>query len=120
MSFVINKKSKKRGKDITLHYLVENYREGKKIKRRTIRSLGESGSISDYLGNLELKHKQYEVEIAKYEAKIKDKNFSWLGGPPWRQIQRMQRWIEDCREKIAKLEQVKEDVLKLAERYPGK
>jgi len=120
MAFVISKKSKKRNRDTTLYYLVESYREGKKIKRRTILALGDAQNIAGHLENLENKKLVYEKEIARFESDIRNRKFHSWGGFAWRQVARMQKWAKEDKEKIVKLEQIKDDVLRLAKRYPGK
>ncbi len=47
MAFVINKKSKKYGKERKLYYLVENYREAGKIKRKTLLKLNDCKNVAE-------------------------------------------------------------------------
>lgn len=47
MAFVIHKKSKKYGKERKLYYLVENYREQGKIKRKTLLKLNDCKNVAE-------------------------------------------------------------------------
>jgi len=53
MAFIINKASYRKGKSHTLYYLVENYREKGKVKRRKLLNLHKNKSIQEYVQWLE-------------------------------------------------------------------
>lgn len=49
MAFIISKKSKRNRQLRKLYYLVENYRQGKKVKRKTMLPLKEYNSVAELL-----------------------------------------------------------------------
>lgn len=55
MAFIISKKSTKYGKVQKLYYLVKNYREGNKIKRKTLLRLNSHASLKELLDSVEQK-----------------------------------------------------------------
>ena len=72
MSFIITKKSNLRGKENLLYYFVENYREGKKIKRRTIFKLRNSTNLYDFY-EIILKREQWLLGIvAGFEKQLNE------------------------------------------------
>jgi len=49
MAFIISKSSNRHGKNRKLYYLVENYRDGNKVKRETLLKLNECKNLSELL-----------------------------------------------------------------------
>jgi hypothetical protein len=49
MAFIISKKSSKNGEARKIYYLVENYREDNRIKRKKLLALGEHDNLHDFL-----------------------------------------------------------------------
>ncbi|SRR6266702_4722104 len=70
--FVINKKSERWGEIRSLYYLVENYREDGKIKRRTLFSLGEYKSPQEMFAFLERREATLIFILNESEKKIKN------------------------------------------------
>ena len=62
MAFILGKDSVRNGEKRKLYYLVESYREGGKIKRRTIYKLRERESLTE--------EKQEIVELIKEEERM--------------------------------------------------
>lgn len=126
MGFIINKlikyQSKRFGdRDKIYYYLVEGYREGKKVKRKTIYSLGESQNLTEALEVLD-KNVQASIDtIKKYEQGIEDtkqgraRPFS----SPGSQRRRLLKWIEEEKVKIQELEKEKGKVKELIVKYPN-
>lgn len=71
MSFVINKKSKRGGKIRNLYYLVESYRDGKKVKRRTLLKLGEEPDVFGVLDKLSRNEKILKKNLVTYANELK-------------------------------------------------
>ena len=59
MAFIVCKKSRRHGEARDLFYLVENYRDGGKVKRRTLIGLGESTTLQDAVASI-----QKEIDLA--------------------------------------------------------
>jgi hypothetical protein len=126
MGFIITKRIKYQGKhvgskDKTYYYLVEGYREGKKVKRKTIYSLRESKNLTEALKALD-KDVQASVDtIKKYEQDIEDikQGRGRFFGLPWRQYRRLLKWIEDEKVKIQETEEEKVKVKELISKYPN-
>lgn len=70
MAFIISKNSKKWGKDRKVYYLVENYRDKGKVKRRTLLKLHEEGSIEVILEKLTINEKTLKENLKAYENKL--------------------------------------------------
>ena len=82
MSFIISKNSKRHGVDRKVYYLVENYRDKGKVKRRTLLKLHEEGNIQVILEKLTRNEKVLrgnvricENKLIKLERKNEDPNF---------------------------------------------
>lgn len=126
MGFIISKSLKYQSKHFgsrekTYYYLVEGYREGKRVKRKTIYALGESKNLTKALEALD-KNIQASIDtIKKYEQGIEEikqgraKPFS----PPWSQYRRLLKWIEDEKVKIQEIEKEKGKVEELMAKYPN-
>lgn len=126
MGFIINKPIKYQSKhfgsrDKTYYYLVEGYREGKSVKRKTIYALGESINLTKALEVLDKNVQASMDTIKKYEQGIEDtkqgraKPFS----SPWSQRRRLLKWIKEERVKIQELEKEKGKVKELIMNYPN-
>lgn len=126
MGFIINKPIKYQSKhfgsrDKTYYYLVEGYREGKRVKRKTIYALGESKNLTKTLEVLDKNIQASMDTIKKYEQGIEDtkqgraKPFS----SPWSQRRRLLKWIEEEKAKIQEIEKEKGKVKELIIKYPN-
>lgn len=126
MGFIINKPIKYQSKhfgsrDKTYYYLVEGYRRGKEVKRKTIYALRESKNLTEALRALDNKMQTSLNTIKKYEQGIEDikqgraKPFSL----PWRQYKTLRKWIEEEKVKIQELEKEKGKVKELIVEYPN-
>lgn len=119
MAFVISKPSLKDGSLRELYYLVESYREGGKIKRRTIHKLKEHKSIDEAITTLEEKKQPLVEKMRRLEqekelaSQGRHPDFSHY--PPYLQerniIARMSFVYADIQgyeDKIADLKKIKE------------
>lgn len=127
MGFIINKlikyQSKRFGdRDKIYYYLVEGYREGKRVKRKTIYALGESKNLTEALGVLDTNIQASIDTIKTYEQDIEDikqGKAKLLGGMPWAQYRRLLKWIKEEKSKIQEIEKEKERVKELIVKYPN-
>jgi len=71
MAFIISKKTKRRGKELTLYYMVRNFREGKRLRRQTICSLGEGKNIAEADTLLQEKVTKLKESLNSYISKFK-------------------------------------------------
>ena len=113
MAFVIKKISRRHGKEKKLHYLVQNYRDERRlVKRETLIKLGDCESVAEFLEHT----RQQEKEILERLCDIKTKfeNFKkhgiapilW-GSSPNRIYKKFVWWVkhgedelEECKSKI--------------------
>lgn len=115
MAFIIHKKSNKWGQETELYYLVENYREGKKVKRRTLLHLFVSKSVEEFLIKTESQEapllESLKVSVSKLEAFIKS------GRPSisyyWTSEKREAYLTEQVREAKLKLDKCRELIDKI-------
>ena len=70
MAFIINKKSKRLGKVRDIYYLVENYREGNKVKRRKLLALSIHKSVAELLEAYKRKEALFITSLAIQEKKL--------------------------------------------------
>jgi len=126
MAFIINKPIKYHTKyfgsrDKTYYYIVEGYREGAKVKRRKIYSLGENKNLSERLDALDKKIKTIKDEIKKYEQKIDDMRHGKFGPlvSPRSQYRNTYRFLNEAKLKIPDAEREKDEVKKLMAKYPN-
>jgi len=123
MAFIINKKSKTRNGLKTLFYLVENYREDNRIRRRTVMTLGENNNLTGLLKSIQDEEevclsKIKELEDRLYRVKNGDFKAFLPFCPPYRQVTRITEWIKDLINKSEKLNADKEKIGKLIQKYP--
>jgi len=103
--FVINKKSKSYGVTRQLDYLVENYRDGNKVKRRTLLPLGECTNLHEFLDLTERREAVALSMIKLDEKKLGDVS-PWERGGLLRVIGIRKNHLQRCRtnkEKVMKL-----------------
>jgi len=74
MAFIISKSSIKRGESRNLYYLVENYREGKKIRRRTIYKLYQYKNLDELFTQTQKAESEYKKLLEVENIKLTD----WL------------------------------------------
>lgn len=70
MAFIITKKSNYGGEERLLYYFVENYRQGNKVKRKTIFKLGQCTNIYDYYEVILKREESLLSVVTKYEGKL--------------------------------------------------
>jgi hypothetical protein len=75
MAFIIKKQSKVNGTVHYLHYLVVGYREGNKVKQRTVFRLGEYPTFDTYLKAKNEEQQRVKNEISRLILSNKP---SWL------------------------------------------
>jgi hypothetical protein len=115
MEFIIHKKSNKWGQETELYYLVENYREGKKVKRRTLLHLFGIKSVEEFLIKTEKQEasllENLMVSVGRLEAFIRsgrpsisyywtsEKREAYLA----KQVREAKLRLDKCREMIEKI-----------------
>lgn len=72
MAFIISKKSSRWKKERNLYYLVENYRDGSKVKRKTLLALKEYNSVAGLLVFTEQKRIRLSNQLQKRIERLKD------------------------------------------------
>lgn len=72
MAFVISKKSANTGNTRNLYYLVENYRDGDKIKRDTLLKLHEFKNLEEYLHYMEQEEIRYQKILDLFVKQLED------------------------------------------------
>lgn len=70
MAFIINKKSSRNGKIRILYYLVENYRVGKKVKRKKLLDLHECKNLSELLQAIKDKKVKIMQRLIENQNKV--------------------------------------------------
>lgn len=118
MAFVISKKSNERGEIKKLYYLVQNYRDGDKIKRRTLLSLKEYKTVAELLEATEQEYEYLVNRLRKFEKEREDflkygKTPQFTFGSAYQYKKRMERmgWgigdtkveIEACQKRIEEI-----------------
>lgn len=99
MAYILAKKSTLNGVRRNLYYLVESYREGGKVKRKTIIQLGETNNIDSALEIINRKKEEILQEIQDCREKIKKP--VWIGDSGyWPYIKRQERRIKEAEEKL--------------------
>lgn len=113
MAFIISKTSQRHGNQRKLYYVVENYRIGKKIKRRTLLRLNEQNDPIDFILQLKNKITQLSAELEtckkKLEELLKNDNqpfFYLLKRQLEGAIRSKPQLITECQNKIEILEKV--------------
>lgn len=118
MAFVISKKSTYRGQETHIYYLVENYRVGNKVKRRTLVALGFQKTLENYLRVVSRYENRSLEDLAKAKKELYElieygrlpKNYRGL---PYRAKQRITEAIVFYTEDLEKWQSRK----KIAEQY---
>ena len=117
MAFIITKKSKGHGQVRKLYYLVENYREGKKVKRKKLLALGLYNTVSQLLEATKQEEthlinalKQCEEKLTEYLATGKYPH-PYPSDRSWQVDRRMKKFVEQaqidlkmCQEKIIEIQ----------------
>ena len=113
MAFIISKTSLRDGNRRSLYYVVENYRVGKKVKRRTLLCLKEKGNPYEALQQLKAQQLKLssELETCKksLEQLLKNENqpfFYMLKRQLTSAIEQKPKLIAECQLKIEILEKV--------------
>lgn len=70
MAFIISKKSTWGGETRLLYYLVENYREGNKIKRKTLLKLNKQNNLSEILQSTKQEEAKLLLELKTCKEKL--------------------------------------------------
>jgi len=122
MAFIISKNSKRDGNRRKLYYLVENYRDNGKIKRKTILHLNECNSIDMALDRIRmdmdsLNKKIHETEVNINAIKEGRPYVSILSRPHYRQLWIYIDWLKKRKESIAVLQKKKNELLEFKNRY---
>lgn len=120
MAFIVSKISKFGDKVRKLYYLVENYREGNKVRRRAILRLGESPSLTEALQCIQAKektvlHKSSELENRLERVKKGDLTAFFRFCPFYRQVTRITEYLNNTKCELLK---IKEEKVKLLEFTP--
>ena len=123
MAFIISKISKTRNNSKILYYLVENYRDGKKIKRRKISTLGEYCNLTDLLENLQKEENSCLAKIMELEGRlIRIKNGDLKAFlpycPPYRQVARITERISNLKANVNELKLEENKTSGLIAKYP--
>jgi len=74
MAYIIKKQTQVKGESHDLHYLIESYREGDKVKHRQILTMGEHPTLDSMLHAIEKEKERVREGIARYKECAK-----WLG-----------------------------------------
>lgn len=113
MAFIISKKSIRDGKERELYYLVQNYREGKRIKRRTLLKLEEQNNLTELLERFKAEKQKLlnDVDTCKkqLEKLLLNENqpyFYYLKRKIPETIELKHRQITECQRKIDILQNV--------------
>lgn len=72
MAFIISKESNERGQTKRLYYLVENYREGNKVKRKTLLALKEHRTVAEFLKSVEQEYTRLVNRLHKFKKELDD------------------------------------------------
>jgi len=80
MAFIISKKSRSNGKERQIYYLVENYREGKAVKRRTLLALVECKSTLELFEAIQRKERRLQDRLNQFQRELEE--FITLGKMP--------------------------------------
>lgn len=105
MAFVIKKRSKRYGVTRPLYYLVESYRDGSKVKRRTLFALGECKTLREFI-ELTEKRETMALSMIRYDEKRLATVNSWEKNSVLRIIEIRKSHLQRCRtnkEKVMKL-----------------
>ncbi|HIH13442.1 TPA: hypothetical protein HA242_07000 [Candidatus Woesearchaeota archaeon] len=115
MAFIISKKSRLWGQERRLYYLVESYREGDKVKRKTLLALKEHKSVAELLSHVEQKKARELDRVMQIKGKLDDflqhgkLPALWLGSPdtlPFRlgkSLERIKASLEQREQEISKI-----------------
>lgn len=108
MSFVISKKSSWHGQETKLYYLVQNYRVGNKIKRKTLMKLGQNPNLQAALANIQEKIKESSARLEKTKRELelaKAGKYVLPFGLPYRTVQRLTESLEWIATDLKKLQE---------------
>lgn len=72
MAFIVSKKSNRHGQERLLYYFVENYRQGSKIKRRTIFKMKWNNNLDDFLAMIQRQESFYLATLAPLKKRYND------------------------------------------------
>jgi len=113
MAFIISKKSTLWGKTRKLYYLVENYRDGNKIKRKKLLNLNECKSLAEFFNSTEQEEAELLNRLNKYEKELDDfikygKTPPFSFGSPYRIRQRLDMSIEQAKADLKECQSRKE------------
>lgn len=72
MAFVISKNSTERGIPTKLYYLVSNYREGKKVKRRTLLKLNSCKTPQELLNRMNGEKAALTARLNRFENDLSE------------------------------------------------
>lgn len=81
MAFIISKKSTTKGEERLLYYLVENYRDNDKVKRRKLLALGDCKNVPEFLERMERRQVGILNRLEMNENRLK--NFLATGKNPF-------------------------------------
>lgn len=124
MAFIVSKISRFGDKARRLYYLVSNYREGNKVRRKAILSLEESKNLSEKLQKTIEQEKKALLECSELEnrlERVKRGDFTayLMYCPPYRQVARITEYINDLRSELEKHKSDKVKIEALIKQYPN-
>ena len=107
MAFIVNKKSVADGQEKLLYYLVENYREGNKVKRKTIFRLRSNATLDEFLavmqrreigilGRLAHVEEQFSKAVAAYKQKPNSPLLESIKSGLTRSVEKVRAELQEC------------------------
>ncbi len=115
MAFVISKKSQKYGKLRELYYLVESYRVGNNVKRKTLLKLNEHKTLAELLAAAELQETVWQERLQIRKQQLDDflnnhvselipyRNSYKVKGPLIQRVQLAEYELNQVRNEIGKI-----------------
>lgn len=114
MAFIISKKSRRWGNERNLYYLVESFRDGNKVRRKTLLALREHKTVVELLTSTEEKYLRLTTQLQKRIERLENYTKSGVTSSPLPPTTHTGRMLVGFVEKTkAELEQCQSEIEKI-------